>query len=117
MAARRKLASKTLTAEVLGVFLGESFPFVRQVVYGKDGRNRAYRHTSSAINALHRVDKELVNALKLNGALHPTTACHVRPPQESQPAKYAPVSQLQLMRIKGEAWELFGPVLGTGEGK
>jgi branched-chain amino acid transport system substrate-binding protein len=32
------------------------------------------------------------------------------------PANYAPVSQLQLMRIKGEQWELFGPVLGTGEG-
>jgi branched-chain amino acid transport system substrate-binding protein len=33
------------------------------------------------------------------------------------PTDYAPVSQLQLMRIKGEQWELFGPVLGTGEGK
>jgi branched-chain amino acid transport system substrate-binding protein len=32
------------------------------------------------------------------------------------PTNYAPVSQLQLMRIKGEQWELFGPVLGTGEG-
>ena len=30
------------------------------------------------------------------------------------PTDYAPVSQLQLMRIKGEQWELFGPVLGTG---
>jgi len=29
------------------------------------------------------------------------------------PTNYSPVSQLQLMRIKGEAWELFGPVLGT----
>jgi branched-chain amino acid transport system substrate-binding protein len=32
------------------------------------------------------------------------------------PSDYAPVSQLQLMRIKGEQWELFGPVLGTGAG-
>ncbi len=32
------------------------------------------------------------------------------------PTNYAPVSQLQLMRIKGEQWELFGPVLGTGDG-
>jgi branched-chain amino acid transport system substrate-binding protein len=32
------------------------------------------------------------------------------------PTDYAPVSQLQLMRIKGEQWELFGPVLGTGAG-
>ena len=32
------------------------------------------------------------------------------------PTNYAPVSQLQLMRIKGEQWELFGPVLGTSEG-
>jgi branched-chain amino acid transport system substrate-binding protein len=29
------------------------------------------------------------------------------------PTNYSPVSQLQLMRIKGEAWELFGPVLGA----
>jgi branched-chain amino acid transport system substrate-binding protein len=29
------------------------------------------------------------------------------------PANYSPVSQLQLMRIKGDAWELFGPVLGA----
>ena len=29
------------------------------------------------------------------------------------PTSYSPVSQLQLMRIKGEAWELFGPVLGA----
>jgi branched-chain amino acid transport system substrate-binding protein len=29
------------------------------------------------------------------------------------PTNYAPVSQLQLMRIKGEAWELFGPVLSS----
>ncbi len=32
------------------------------------------------------------------------------------PTDYTPVSQLQLMRIKGEQWELFGPVLGTGAG-
>ncbi len=29
------------------------------------------------------------------------------------PKNYGPVSQLQLMRVKGEVWELFGPVLGT----
>jgi branched-chain amino acid transport system substrate-binding protein len=28
------------------------------------------------------------------------------------PTDYSPVSQLQMMRIKGETWELFGPVLG-----
>ena len=28
------------------------------------------------------------------------------------PTDYAPMSQLQLMRIKGEAWELFGSVRG-----
>jgi branched-chain amino acid transport system substrate-binding protein len=32
------------------------------------------------------------------------------------PTDYAPVSQLQLMRIKGEQWELFGSVIGTGPG-
>jgi branched-chain amino acid transport system substrate-binding protein len=29
------------------------------------------------------------------------------------PTNYGPVSQLQLMRVKGEAWELFGSVIGT----
>jgi branched-chain amino acid transport system substrate-binding protein len=29
------------------------------------------------------------------------------------PTSYTPVPQLQLMRIKGEAWELFGSVIGT----
>jgi branched-chain amino acid transport system substrate-binding protein len=32
------------------------------------------------------------------------------------PTSYLPVSQLQLMRVKGEAWELFGPVLGAERG-
>jgi len=31
----------------------------------------------------------------------------------TQPTNYSPVSQLQLMRIKGETWELFGPVIGA----
>ena len=31
----------------------------------------------------------------------------------TSPAKYAPITQLRLMRFKGEAWELFGPVLNT----
>jgi branched-chain amino acid transport system substrate-binding protein len=32
------------------------------------------------------------------------------------PTSYLPVSQLQLMRVRGEAWELFGPVLGAERG-
>jgi branched-chain amino acid transport system substrate-binding protein len=31
----------------------------------------------------------------------------------STPSSFSPVSQLQLMRIKGDTWELFGPVLGA----
>ncbi len=31
----------------------------------------------------------------------------------TKPTNYSPVSQLQLMRIKGETWELFGPVIGA----
>jgi branched-chain amino acid transport system substrate-binding protein len=34
----------------------------------------------------------------------------------TSPTDYAPVAQLQLMRVKGETWELFGPVLGTPSG-
>jgi branched-chain amino acid transport system substrate-binding protein len=33
------------------------------------------------------------------------------------PTNYSPVSQLQLMRIKGETWELFGPVIGADAGR
>ncbi len=29
------------------------------------------------------------------------------------PSSFSPLSQLQLMRIKGDTWELFGPVLGA----
>jgi branched-chain amino acid transport system substrate-binding protein len=31
----------------------------------------------------------------------------------TKPTNYTPVSQLQLMRIKGETWELFGSVIGA----
>jgi hypothetical protein len=30
----------------------------------------------------------------------------------TSPTDYAPIKQLQLMRFKGENWELFGPVMG-----
>ena len=35
------------------------------------------------------------------------------------PARPTPVSQTQLMRLKGEQWELFGPIIDSeaGEGK
>jgi branched-chain amino acid transport system substrate-binding protein len=29
------------------------------------------------------------------------------------PSRPTPVSQTQMMRLKGEQWELFGPVLGS----
>lgn len=35
----------------------------------------------------------------------------------TSPTNYSPVSQLQLMRIKGESWELFGPVIGAEAGQ
>jgi branched-chain amino acid transport system substrate-binding protein len=30
----------------------------------------------------------------------------------TSPTDYAPIKQLQLMKFKGERWELFGPVMG-----
>jgi branched-chain amino acid transport system substrate-binding protein len=30
----------------------------------------------------------------------------------TSPTDYAPIKQLQLMRFKGERWQLFGPVMG-----
>ena len=32
------------------------------------------------------------------------------------PNDYAPIKQMQMMRFKGERWELFGPVLTSGAG-
>ena len=31
----------------------------------------------------------------------------------TSPTNFAPISQLQLVRLKGETWERFGPILGA----
>ena len=33
---------------------------------------------------------------------------------KTSPTDFAPMGQLQLMRFKGETWELFGPLVGGG---
>src|SRR5215469_1716176 len=47
-------------SEVGGVLLGEVGPFFGQVVGGKDGRNRARGDAGAAVDALHRIDVELL---------------------------------------------------------
>jgi len=51
---------ENLASEEGRVFLGIALPFFRQVVSGKDGRNRANRNTCAAINALDGIDEELL---------------------------------------------------------
>ena len=43
-----------------GVLLGKVSPFFRQVVGGKDCRYRACGHAGAAVNALHRIDEQLI---------------------------------------------------------
>ena len=51
---------KELAAEVLGVFLGKAGPLLRQVVLREDGRDRAGRNAGAAVNALDRIDEQLI---------------------------------------------------------
>lgn len=44
---------------VSGIDLGEAFPFVWQIICGKDGGNRTCRHAGSAIDALNRINVQL----------------------------------------------------------
>ena len=50
----------SLAAEVAGVLFGEMGPFFRQIVCRKDGRNRARRNAGAAVDALDRIDEELI---------------------------------------------------------
>jgi len=53
--------SAGLVAEVGGVFLGEASPLFGQIVLGKDGRDGAGGNACAAIDALDRVDEELID--------------------------------------------------------
>src|SRR5579884_612365 len=48
-----------LAAVVAGVLLGVVLPFFRQIVGGKDGRDRAHGNASAAINALYGINIKL----------------------------------------------------------
>jgi hypothetical protein len=47
-----------LTPKKLGIDLGVLLPLLRKIVLREDGRNRAYRHTGSAVYALNRINIE-----------------------------------------------------------
>lgn len=49
-----------LAPEVRGVLLREVRPLFRQIVGRKDGRDWACRHTRTTIDALDRIDEQLV---------------------------------------------------------
>jgi branched-chain amino acid transport system substrate-binding protein len=35
---------------------------------------------------------------------------------KTSPTDWSPIEQLQMMRFKGESWELFGPMMDGGTG-
>ena len=51
---------ENLPAEVRGVLLGKVSPLLRQIVLGEDGRNGARRYASAAVDALNRIDEQLI---------------------------------------------------------
>jgi len=53
--------SKVLATEVRRVLLLEGDPLVREVVAGIDSRYRAYRNTRAAVDALDRVNEQLLS--------------------------------------------------------
>jgi hypothetical protein len=54
-----------LSAVVLGILVGEFFPFVREIVESEDGGNRANRYARAAVNAFNRINIKHVRAFKL----------------------------------------------------
>src|SRR5579875_3890074 len=57
----RRSTSKHLPSEVCRVLVAELHPLVRQIVTRVDRRHRANRYARAAINALYRVNKQLVH--------------------------------------------------------
>ena len=52
-----------LAAEVLGVLLRKMRPLLWQIILREDGGNRACRNARAAIDALDRIDEELIRAV------------------------------------------------------
>jgi hypothetical protein len=65
-----------LTAEKVGILLREALPLLRQIVGGKDGGNRADGNARAAIDALDRVDKQLIHFSVLRFILLGVNAIH-----------------------------------------
>jgi len=49
---------------IAGIHLGVLVPLVWQVIHGEDGRNGAYRYAGTAIDALLRIDVQLIHPVK-----------------------------------------------------
>jgi hypothetical protein len=45
--------------EMLSIYFGEMFPFVRQVIEGEDRRYRTHGYAGSTVDALDRIDIQL----------------------------------------------------------
>jgi len=60
----------------LGIFLGVACPFLRQIFQSEDRRYRASRYAGAAVDALVRIDVQLLNAFKLRFILFGMNAVH-----------------------------------------
>jgi hypothetical protein len=53
------------TPEVCGVLFREVRPLFRQVIGGEDGRDRADRDAGAAVDALDRIDEQLIDSAEI----------------------------------------------------
>jgi branched-chain amino acid transport system substrate-binding protein len=83
------------------------------VVYG-------YAVAQSMVYVLKQCGNDLTreNIMKQAASMHNQTVAGLLPGVKinTSPSDFAPVSQLQLMRLKGESWERFGEVINSDVG-
>src|SRR5208337_1481275 len=70
------MLAKVSAAEILGVALGIFLPLLRQIIEREDGRNRANRDASAAIDAFDRIDIQHLFGRKFVAVLLGMDAIH-----------------------------------------
>jgi branched-chain amino acid transport system substrate-binding protein len=98
-------------------FLDKYYPEANRidanVIYG-------YAVAQTMVQVLKQCGDDLtrVNVMKQAASLHDLTARGLLPGVKinTSPTDFAPISQMQLMRFKGETWERFGDVINSDVG-
>jgi branched-chain amino acid transport system substrate-binding protein len=83
------------------------------VIYG-------YAVAQTMVHVLQQCGNDLTraNIMKQAASMHDYTVAGLLPGIKinTSPSDFAPVSQLQLMRLKGDTWELFGDIMSSDVG-